>query len=386
MRVIAWLGSMLGALVLPSCEDDAAAWTVDERGLLGSLSPIGAPPDSPGNAYAEDEAAAELGHRIFFDPGFSRSGRVACSTCHDPARAFTDGRRVAFGLGRGSRNTPTLLGAQWSRFQGWDGHTDSVWAQTLTALTDPTEHGLTPSEVATRIENRHAARYEAVFGRLEDRSSASDERIFVNVGKALEAYVRRLVPGPAPFDGYVEALEAGDPEGGGHLSPAARRGARAFLREGCVSCHSGPLFTDGEFHNLGLPPSIGVSDLHLGRGHGARRAQASRYRCGSRFSDATTCDDLHFLNPDFEDFEGAFKTPTLRNVELTGPYMHTGQLETLEDVVEHYRKLPGAPRVGRRDPQLRPLGRSVRPHDVAAFLRTLSGAMPEARWLTPPRD
>jgi cytochrome c peroxidase len=352
--VVAWLGSMLFVLVLPSCEDDAPGWTADELGVLSSLSPIGTPPDSPGNVWADDEAAAELGQRIFFDPGFSRHGRVACSTCHDPARAFTDGRRVAFGSSRGSRNTPTLLGAQWFRFQGWDGHTDSLWAQTLAALTDPTEHGLTPTDVARRIEARHAGRYEAVFGRLGDRSSASDERVFVNVGKALEAYVRRLLPGPAPFDAYVQALQEGDPDGGRHLSPSARRGAQAFLRQGCVSCHSGPLFTDGEFHNLGLSPSVGISDLHPGRAHGARRAKASRYRCGSRFSDATTCDDLRFLNPDFEDFEGAFKTPTLRNVELTGPYMHTGQLETLEDVVEHYRKLPESPRIGRRDRSFAP--------------------------------
>mgnify|MGYP002621702898 FL=1 len=99
---------------------------------------------------------------------------------------------------------------------------------------------------------------------------------------------------------------------------------------------------------------------------------------------ATRCDELRFLDPTFSDFEGAFKTPSLRNVAQTGPYMHTGQFESLEAVIEHYRHLPGAARVGRRDPQLRPLGRSISTHDLAAFLRTLTGSLPEERWLSPP--
>jgi cytochrome c peroxidase len=376
-------------LTLLGCSESRPKWTPEELRVLGSLSPVGAPPPSPGNAHADDERAAELGWRIFFDTGFSRDGRLACATCHDPMRGFTDGTPVAFGLHRGSRNTPTLLGAPWFTFYGWDGHSDSLWSQSLRALLDPAEHGMQPHEVAARVESHYREPYEIAFGPHPGRSPAADERVFVNVGKALEAYVRRLAPGPAPFDAYVADLLAGDPNGGGHLSASGLRGLQAFVREGCVSCHNGPLFTDGEFHNLGLPPSIGVSDLHLGRTHGARRVKTSRYRCGSRFSDATSCDALRFTNPEFEDFVGAFKTPTLRNVEHTAPYMHSGQLATLEDVIEHYRTLPGSPRVGRRDPQLCPLGRAIEPHAMIAFLRALSEDEPggDSRWrASPPRE
>lgn len=382
--------TMSGFMLLSSgsylaCSDARPTWTADELRILASLSPLGTPPPSRGNAHADDEQAAELGRDLFFDEGFSRNGRVSCATCHVPHRYFTDGRPVAFGITRGTRNTPTILGAQWSTFLGWDGHTDSLWAQSLSALLAPAEHDVSPNDVASRVETHHLRTYEAVFGPLSQhgRSPETDERIFVNVGKALEAYMRRLQPGPAPFDAYVAALQSGDPTGGEHLSPAAERGLRDFVRAGCVSCHHGPLLTDGEFHNLGLSPSIGVSDLHTGRTYGARAVKVSRYRCGSRFSDAVRCETLRFLDPEFEDFEGAFKTPTLRNVEQTGPYMHTGQLTSLEAVIELYRTLPESSRVGRRDPQLRPLGRSVSTHDVAAFLRALTGDLPDERWLSP---
>lgn len=384
MGTAARCGVSLVVLAAISCGDGRPSWSSEELRVLSSLSPVGRPPESPGNAYADDERAAELGRRIFFDTGFSRTGQVACATCHVPHRWFTDAKAVAFGLHRGTRNTPTLVGVQWFGFHGWDGRTDSIWAQSLGALSDPSEHDSTPRAVSERIEARYAREYVVVFGSHDARSPETDERVFVNVGKALEAYVRRLTPGPAPFDAYVAALRAGDLEGGGHMSAAAQRGLRAFVREGCVSCHHGPLFTDGDFHNLGLPSSIGASDLHAGRAHGARSVKASRYRCGTRFSDASTCDELRFVNPDFQDFQGAFKTPTLRNVEQTAPYMHTGQFATLEEVVEHYRTLETVPRVGRRDPQLRPLGRSVRTRDVVAFLRSLTGDPPADRWLSPP--
>jgi cytochrome c peroxidase len=389
VRTVAALALTLGALASSSCSEAPPSWTPEELRILNSLSPVGTPPKSPGNAFADHDGAAELGRRIFFDTGFSRNGRVACSTCHAPRHTFTDAKPVAYALGRGTRNTPTLIGAQWFGFYGWDGRTDSLWAQSLAALRHHAEHDVTPSDVAGRIEARYLTDYvavfgEAVFGDRGERSPEADERVFVNVGKALEAYVRRLTPGPAPFDAYVAALNAGDPDGGEHLSAAARRGLASFIRVGCVSCHHGPMFTDGEFHNLGLPPSIGVSDLHAGRAHGAASARTSRYRCGSRFSDASSCEELRFLNPDFDDFQGAFKTPTLRNVEQTAPYMHTGQLPTLEAVIEHYRTLPGTARIGRRDPQLRPVGRSVATHDMAAFLRALTGGLPDEHWLSAP--
>lgn len=349
--------------VLAACTADPPRWSVAELALLRSLSGAGEAPASPGNEHADDPRAAALGRAVFFDAGFSANGRVACATCHDPARSYTDGRSVALGVGRGRRNTPTLLGVAWLPFLGWDGHTDSVWSQTLEALASPVEHGTTPERVAARIAAEYSGEYRAVFS----RDPRDPEQVFSDVGKALDAYLRTLHIEPAPFDRYVSALVAGDPEGGGHLSPGAQRGLAAFLRSGCVSCHHGPWLTDGEFHNLGLPPSIGISDVDPGRARGARRLARSPRRCRS-------CAKTRYLDLDFADFRGAFKTPTLRNLEQTGPYMHTGQLDSLEAVVEFYRVLPGAPRVGRRDPQLRPLDAGVSTRDLAAFLRSLGSA------------
>jgi cytochrome c peroxidase len=217
----------------------------------------------------------------------------------------------------------------------------------------------------------------------EDRLAV--DRAFSNAGKALEAYQRMLWPGQAPFDRYVEALRQGDATGGGHLSAEARRGLRLFLGPGrCVSCHHGPLLSDGQFHNLGLPAADALAPPDEGRARGAREVKADPFRCGGPYSAVDTCDELRFLNPAFEDFLGAFRTPSLRNVARTAPYMHAGQLRSLEEVVAFYRSLPGQPALGHRDALLTQIPRALPTRPLVALLESLTGPLPPEEWLAPP--
>ena len=399
-------------------EDPNAPWSASELALLRSLTPIPALPPSPGNRFADDPRAAALGHKLFFDKGLSANGAVACATCHNPALFFTDGLPRSKGVGTAARNAPTLLGAPWLPFLFHDGRKDSVWSQALGPLENEVEHGTDRVAVARRIATDYRTEYEALFGPLPPLSDAarfpaharpvpfgsaqpehpawlamSDadrdavNRVFAGAGKALEAYERKLVPGPAPFDRYVAALVAGDARGGGFLSPAARRGLRAFVGKAqCVTCHNGPWFTDKGFHNIGLPKAPGQSGVDVGRGFGAQQAKSDPFRCGTPYSDATQCDELRFLNPRFEDFLGAFKTPTLRNVARTAPYMHSGQFATLKDVVDFYRTLPGQAQVGHREFILSLLDPQVEAADLIAFLESLTGPLPPAPWSSAPRS
>jgi cytochrome c peroxidase len=357
-------------LVLTACAPEHG-WTDAERSLLVSMSPIPDPPARPTNAVADDPAAARLGERLFFDTGLSANGKVSCATCHDPARAFQDGQRVPNTLGQGSRNTPAIHVAAWNTWWFWDGRADSAWAQAAGPLLNPIEHGLSPEGVRTRVIEAHVVEFEAVFGPVPE----DPMQTLVRVGKALEAYERTLRPAPGRFDAYVAQLEAGGvPDA---LSPVEEQGLRLFVREDCVSCHNGPLLTDHQFHNLGLPavPSDGIDP---GRARGAGTVKVDALNCAGPYSDAPDeCPELRYLDPSFDDWPAAFKTPSLRDVARTAPYMHDGQFASLEAVVAFYDALPGRPLVGHRELTLRPLGLADDERAaLVAFLGTLSGEAP----------
>jgi cytochrome c peroxidase len=388
-----------------------------ELALIGSLSPLPPLPPSPGNALADDPRAIALGHELFFEKSFSANGEISCATCHIPARHFADGLPIAVGMGQGRRNTPSLLGSQWAPFLFWDGRSDSPWSQALGPMESDVEHGFSRVAVARVLYQRHRLAYEALFGPLppmEDtqrfpahaRPITGDSRhshhrawlamdpadrdlinaTYANFGKAIEAYTRRLTPREAPFDRYVAALRQGDTSGGGHLDAAQIRGLKAFVGPAqCVNCHNGPLMTDMGFHNLGLPLLPGQEKLDLGRSVGARQVLEGEFRCGGSYSAAEDCPELTYLEPDFEDFLGAFKTPSLRYVAQTGPYMHDGRFQTLEEVISFYKTLPGRPSVGHRELVLELLQEDVSTADLVAFLKSLSGDLPEQRWLAPPQ-
>ncbi len=384
--------------------------TARELAQVMSLSPLPERPPSPSNRVADNADAAALGLAMFFDVRLSSNGAVSCATCHQPARHYTDGERVAKGVAVGKRNTPTLIGGMYSSWQFWDGRADTIWSQALGPIESPLEHNLDRVRVAHHVFNHYRAPYEALFGPmppLDDRArfpefgcpnpgepqgpdhlqwtamSEADQRavneVFANVGKVMEAFQRTLTPQPSNFDRYVAAVRAGDATGGGHLSREAEAGLRLFVGEAsCVLCHNGPNLADDAFHSLGLPttPSEG---LDMGRAVGARRVLTAEFNCAGPYSDTTDCPELRYLNPEFPDFILAFKTPSLRHVAQTAPYMHDGRFKTLDEVLNFYSTLPGEPPLGHRELTLRPL--KLNESEIAAltaFLESLSAPSPEA--------
>src|SRR5512147_321693 len=208
-------------------------WNEDELAALrslwiGSLPPL---PADPSNKYADNPEAAAFGQRLFFDTRFSSNGKVACATCHLPDQLFQDGKPLAHGVGTTSLRTMTIVGTAYSPWLFWDGRKDSQWAQALGPMESAVEHGGNRTLYAHLIAENYADEYAALFGPLPDlstlprnagpvadpeaaanwdaMSSADREavtRIYANMGKAIAAYERRLLPGASRFDNYVDAI------------------------------------------------------------------------------------------------------------------------------------------------------------------------------------
>jgi len=368
-------------------------WTEGDLRILRSLwigSLKSVPPD-PSNRVADDPKAAELGEQLFFDMRLSANGEVACATCHRSDLYFTDGRALARGIGETKRGAPTLIGVAYSPWLFWDGRRDSLWSQALAPLETAEEHGFDRRRVLNVIATDTAleARYERVFGPLPDKSADDKtvDRAFSNVGKALAAFERTLLPKPSRFDAYVASIlndVDGDPDDGPddrrpHLSPDEIAGLRLFISDAtqCLRCHNGPLFTNFGFHNIGLiEGKRGVQVYDFGRVKGVREAIEDPFRCDGPFSDAPpdVCIEERFVLKRAKELVAAFKVPTLRNVAATAPYMHDGRFSTLRDVVQHYKEAPSF-RMGFQ--QLTPL--DLTPHQLdqlVAFLGTLTGPPP----------
>lgn len=348
-------------------------WSPDEQITLeslwlGSLKDLA--PD-PSNQFADNPRAAQLGQKLFFDPRFSANGQVACSTCHQPERYFSDGLQVGQGLGLTHRNTPSVVGSAYSPWFFLDGRADSEWSQALGPLESALEMGGARSQVAHLIAQHYRSDYEAVFGPLPDLSDRTrfpesagplDEpglraaweamdpadqqavtRIFVNMGKALAAYERTLLPGPSRFDDYLAASMQGKSLARLQaLNPDEVAGLALFIGKGdCTKCHNGPLLTNNEFHILGVPGLPGPAQ-DLGRQEGVVRLLASEFNCLGPYSDAgpDDCAELRFMKTSGHEIVRAFRTPSLRNVSQTGPYMHAGQFTTLFAVLDFYNRAP----------------------------------------------
>lgn len=320
---------------------------VELRRILRASPLLPAPPD-PTNAVADDPAAARLGQFLFFDKQLSADGTVGCVTCHQPERAFTDGRQLAHGLADLTRHSPALWNLAHDRYFFWDGRTDSLWSQALQPLEDAREHGLSREAVLARLrdDEQLARAYRVVFGPLPDTGDqAETDLAFVNVGKAIAAYVARLVSDRAPFDVFVEGLIEDDAQKLTALSPVAQRGLKRFMGSGnCHLCHSGPLFSDQEFHSTRVPPLTAELGEDQGRQLGVTQLLADPFNGIGRFSD--DAGEAAHLKLDYiksrVDNIGQFKTPSLRNVGVTAPYMHQGQFATLRDVLRHYSTFENA--------------------------------------------
>jgi len=412
--------SDLGAVGLAAAGDGAPApFSAEARAHILEHSPLGPPPDDPSNSVADREDAARLGQRLFFDERLS-SGQVSCSTCHSPQHGFGDSRPVSEGAGRGRRHTLSLWNVAYNRWFFWDGRRDSLWSQALTPIESDTEMRGTRLQAVHLVAEDSALRsaYESIFGplppvsessrfppkgrpvpenpddprhaawagmRAEDRESV--DLAFSRIGKAIEAYERRLVSQRSPFDAFVSGLRAGRESAA--LSAAARRGLELFVGRGnCRICHSGPNFTDGEFHNTGVPPRDRSAGPDSGRYGGVEALLANPFNLLGRFSDDTGGAGAQKLRATRKTPEswGQFKTPSLRNVAGRGPYMHQGQLATLRDVLDFYSTragaLPGGPA---QEQVLTPLNLSSGEiDDLIAFLESLTDEAIDRSWLSPP--
>ncbi len=298
----------------------------------------------------------------------------------------------------------TIVGASYNAWYFWDGRKDSQWSQALGPLENPVEHGASRGFYVQLLARHYAAEYERIFETMSeisdpvrfpanagpvpdpaaraawDKMAPADRgsvcRIFANMGKALAAYARRIVPGPSRFDRYLEALEAGDTRAvASALRPDEIAGLRLFIGKGdCVRCHNGPLLSDLDFHNTGVPdvPGLPPDD---GRASGIKKALADEFNCLSPYSDAAgrDCGELRHAKTAGPTLVHAFKTPSLRNAAGRAPYMHAGQFATLAAVLAHYSVAPPAP-AGKSE--LKPLGLSARElAQLEAFIGTLTGPL-----------
>jgi len=375
-------------------------WTADEqqliRGLwLGTLPPL--PPD-PSNRYADDVQAAAFGQKLFFDTHFSANGQVACATCHQPERGFQDGLPLSQGVGTTDRRAMPIVGTAYSPWFFWDGRKDSQWAQAVGPLENPVEHGGNRTFYVQLVAQHYRTDYEAIFGPLPDLSTypaqaapvtapetqaawaaltpeAQTEitQIFVNMGKAIAAYERTLLFTPTRFDHYAEAvLNGDDADTQAMLTTDEIAALRLFIGKAeCIRCHNGPLLTNNDFHNTGVPV-VATLPEDTGRARGAQQVLADEFNCLSQYSDAdpSQCAELRFMVAEGHELVRQFKLPSLRDVAARPPYMHAGQFATLAAVIDHYNRAPEAP-AGHSE--LEPLNLSEREQQqIIAFLQTLN--------------
>ncbi|MEZ4320493.1 MAG: cytochrome c peroxidase [Myxococcota bacterium] len=348
-------------------------WTATERTQLERMRPADLPP-VPSNPWADRDDAAALGQALFFDPALSASGAFSCASCHKPGLGFADPAPHSVAAGTTKRHTPVIPGSQRGPYFGWTGDSDSMWAQAIGPLLNPLEMASTPEHVAQAVASGHSEAYASVFGVPPD--PAEPEKVLVKAAQAIEAYERRLIPEPSRFDRYLETLGGPEPTPSeGVLSESEIRGLSLFLRDAdCIECHHGPMLTDGAFHNLAVAEPYGYDK---GRTEGAHAVTESKWNCRSPHAATADCGELDFLNPDFEDFEGAFKTPTLRNVARTAPYFHNGSIPDLAGVIAFYNELPGDAIFGHRELTLHPLELDAAEQaDLIAFLHALDAEVP----------
>jgi cytochrome c peroxidase len=336
------------------------------------------------NRASGDRQAIALGERLFADAALSGSGTLSCASCHDPARGFTDGRPRARGASMLDRNTQGLLDVSTWRWFGWDGGTDSLWAATLRPLLSPSEMASDPARIAGRLRGDPAAMQlvARLFG-----PAAGDERVAVAAAKAIAAWLETLRSPRTAFDEFRDALARGDAAQAARYPAAARRGLKLFLGRGnCRACHVGPSFSNGEFHDVGRPFVVEPGRVDPGRHAGIRRVRADPYNLLGAFNDErdTPPERQRALQTRTVVLQhrnwGEWRTPTLRGLLATAPYMHDGSLPTLHDVVRHYSELDLDRLHADGESLLRPLNLSPREiDDLVAFLQTLSPARPTIR-------
>jgi len=325
--------------VITSMAGVAGAETLTAGGVTLEL-PLGLQASA---AYVPDDnpptpARVALGRLLYFDTRLSKDATVSCATCHDPGHGFAEPRRTSVGVGSqvGARNAPTVLNRLFSAEQFWDGRAADLEEQAKGPLINPIEMSMASHDVVVGVVRSvpgYAPLFEDAFG--------STEVTIDRIAKAIASYERTVLTGDSPFDRHAAGAASA-------MSESAKRGMALFNgAANCVTCHAGFNFTDESYHNLGVGMDAPTPDL--GR-YEVTKADVDR---------------------------GAFKTPTLRNVTETAPYMHDGSEATLAAVVEFYDQ-GGRPNKW-LSKEMRPLGLSEQQRsDLVAFLEALTGPVKAA--------
>lgn len=356
-------------------------WPKSRFALLKALSK----PIETADAKIPNSPLVTLGHTLFYDTTLNPETGLGCVSCHLPTLAFSDGLSSPQGNPL-KRNAPGLIGASQHRWQFWDGRKDSSWSQALGPLFAPHEIGLTPQGLINKISDspNYRKRFESAFAPwpqpLPEASSAAGMKLQAQVGLALEAFLNELQHQPSPFDRYVQALTKQDLAAANRwLNDEQTAGLSVLLRSNCISCHRGSAFSDGRFHNIGT----GSSDP--GRANGKVLWQADNFNCRSAVAAAIdrTCDINAVGEVEIQKLlNGAFKTPSLRELTHTAPYMHDGRYKTLEEVVEHYRNPP----VGEHGlAAIQPIS-DLEAKQLEEFLKALSSPVDTTAWYNNPPD
>ncbi len=264
----------------------------------GDKVPLGLKPLKKLKSNPQSSAKVELGKQLYFDPRLSADNSVSCASCHDPKKGWSNGEATAAGVDgkRGGRSAPTILNSAYHRMQFWDGRSPSLEDQALGPIANPIEMNLPVEEAVKRIQviDGYVKQFEAVF---DDGVTAE------NLAKAIASFERTVLAGNSPYDRF----KAGDESA---LSEQAQLGMKLFFgKANCSACHAGGHFSDNAFHNIG----VGFA--------------------GGKFADPGR-EAISKMEGD----RGSFKTPPLRDIARTAPYMHDGSLKTLEEVVDYYAK------------------------------------------------
>ena len=320
---------MMGAVVIQSPTSTCA-----QGQYLANTSPppVPIPADNP-----QTDAKIRLGAQLYFDTRLSADNTISCATCHDPTTAWANHNPTDTGIkGQvGGRNSGTIIDSAYMTFQFWDGRAGSLEEQALGPIHNPIEMGETLENVVRKLNAipGYREQFQQVFG----TDVTTD-----GIAKAIASFERTIVSGPSPFDRYI----AGDKKA---MSAAAIRGMEIFNGKGhCSPCHSGPMFSDQSFHNIGV--GMDAAEPNVGR-------------------EAITKDPND---------RGKFKTPGLRNVALTHPYLHTGMEKTLMDVVEFYNR--GGIKNPNLDPMMLPLNLTQGEKEaLVAFMEALTGTLPDVK-------
>jgi cytochrome c peroxidase len=335
---------LMVGLLAGACENEAPFPSFDELDELQQLHSMPRrPPADPTNRFADNAQAAALGNRLFHDPKLSACGTVSCASCHDG-----DGRTVETPLANGcnggitGRNPPTILNADYNRWFMWDGRADRLWSQAILPMTSPVEMASTPAIVRTVLTQDYLPGYAELF--LKTPEETGDDELLANVGKLLQAYERTVNRLNSPFDDdvkrFIAAAEVSVAQAEADPSYLA---LKTYFRKGqCIVCHKGVIMSDHLFHNIGVKDT---SEGAPGQTDAVEAMLGWKFNAAGAFSDAPTGIDASRLSAlratlaeKRAEMVGAYKTPTLRNIALTAPYMHTGDVATLTDVIEFYDK------------------------------------------------